>query len=293
VRLSRQLGRANDECWGLSILTWLGAAQGRLDDEMLTHQESLSERLDLPYQRMCVHACRGLHALASGDAEAAATALGAALAIKRECEIEDATTHPVLGADLVEALVRCGRAEEATAEAASLQAAATRSGLDSALALAERAQALVSDDGAARFQRAWELHAENADRFAKGRTALAWGDALRRAGSRVESRRMLEAARSEFERLGAVPWEEQATSALARSGKVLRKEAARRDELTPAELEVASLAAEGKMNKEIAAALWISEKTVEAHLSRIFRKLGIRNRAELAGRHASGISPMP
>jgi DNA-binding NarL/FixJ family response regulator len=56
---------------------------------------------------------------------------------------------------------------------------------------------------------------------------------------------------------------------------------------------VASLVAEGKMNKEIAAALWISEKTVEAHLSRIFRKLGIRNRAELAGRQAGGISPTP
>ena len=293
VRLARQLGRANDECWGLSILTWLGAAQGRLDGEMLAHQESLSERLDLPYQRMSVRACRGLHALASGDAEAAADALGAALAIKRECEIEDATTHPIVGADLVEALVRCGRGEEATAEAAALHAAATRSGRDSALALAERAQALVSDDGAAHFQRAWELHAETGDRFARGRTALAWGDALRRGGARVESRRMLDAAREEFERLGAAPWEEQATSALARSGKVLRKEASRRDELTPAELEVASLVAEGKMNKEIAAALWISEKTVEAHLSRIFRKLGIRNRAELAGRQASGISPTP
>jgi DNA-binding CsgD family transcriptional regulator len=293
VRLARQLGRANDECWGLSILTWLGVAQGRPDEEMLAHQESLSERLDLPYQRMCVQACRGLHALASGDAQAAAAALGAALTIKRECEIEDATTHPVLGADLVEALARCGRADDAAAEAAALQAAATRSGRDSALALAERARALVSEDGADHFQRAWELHAETADRFARGRTALAWGDALRRAGARVESRRMLEAARAEFERLGAAPWEEQATSALARSGKVLRKEAARRDELTPAELEVASLVAEGKMNKEIAAALWISEKTVEAHLSRIFRKLGIRNRAELAGRQAGGISPMP
>ncbi|HEX5556907.1 MAG TPA: AAA family ATPase [Gaiellales bacterium] len=293
VRLARQLGRANDECWGLSILTWLGVAQGRPDEEMLAHQESLSERLDLPYQRMCVQACRGLHALASGDAQAAAAALGAALMIKRECEIEDATTHPVLGADLVEALARCGRADDAAAEAAALQAAATRSGRDSALALAERARALVSEDGADHFQRAWELHAETADRFARGRTALAWGDALRRAGARVESRRMLEAARAEFERLGAAPWEEQATSALARSGKVLRKEAARRDELTPAELEVASLVAEGKMNKEIAAALWISEKTVEAHLSRIFRKLGIRNRAELAGRQAGGISPMP
>jgi DNA-binding CsgD family transcriptional regulator len=293
VRLSRQLGRANDECWGLSILTWLGAAQGRLDEEMLAHQESLSERLDLPYQRMCVHACRGLHALAFGGAEDAAAALAAALTIKRECEIEDATTHPVIAADLVEALVRCGRAEEAAPEAEALHVAATRSGRASALALAERARALVRGDDATSFRRAWELHAESADPFAKGRTALAWGDALRRAGARVDSRRMLDAARAEFERLGAAPWEEQATSALARSGKVLRREAARRDELTPAELEVASLVAEGKMNKEIAAALWISEKTVEAHLSRIFRKLGIRNRAELAGRSAGGISPTP
>jgi DNA-binding CsgD family transcriptional regulator len=87
-----------------------------------------------------------------------------------------------------------------------------------------------------------------------------------------------------LERLGAARWEEQAASGLARSGKVLRREPAQRDELTPAELEVASLISEGKRNKEIAAALWMSEKTVEAHLSRIYRKVGVRNRAELAAR---------
>ena len=66
------------------------------------------------------------------------------------------------------------------------------------------------------------------------------------------------------------------------------------DELTAAELEVASLVAEGKLNKEIAAALWMSEKTVEAHLSRIYRKLGVRNRAELAGQQqARGAAAAP
>ncbi|HSD02007.1 MAG TPA: response regulator transcription factor, partial [Gaiellales bacterium] len=102
----------------------------------------------------------------------------------------------------------------------------------------------------------------------------------------VESRELLDEARGELERLGAALWEEQAASALARSGKVLRREPAQRDELTPAELEVASLVSEGKRNKEIAAALWMSEKTVEAHLSRIYRKLGVRNRAELAARRS-------
>jgi DNA-binding CsgD family transcriptional regulator len=284
VRLARQLGRANDECWGLSILTWISAAQGRLDDAMLAHQYELSAELELPYQRLCVHACRGIHALSAGVADDAATELTAALAIKREYNIADATTQPVIGADLVEALVRCGRTAEATLEAAALHDAARRARRDSALALAERATALVTEDGSDHFTRASELHAGTADPFARARTALAWGDALRRRGQRSESRRMLETARAEFRRLGATPWEEQTISALARSGKVLRRETARRDELTPAELEVASLVAEGKMNKEIAGALWISEKTVEAHLSRIFRKLDVRNRAELAGR---------
>jgi DNA-binding CsgD family transcriptional regulator len=102
----------------------------------------------------------------------------------------------------------------------------------------------------------------------------------------VESRELLDEARARFERLGASLWEEQAASALARSGKVLRREPEKRDELTPAELEVASLVSEGKRNKEIAGALWMSEKTVEAHLSRIYRKLGVRNRAELVAQRA-------
>ena len=292
VRLARQLSRANDECWGLSILTWIAAAQGRLDEEALARQEELSQRLDLPYQLMCVHACRGHHALAAGAADAAASELGRALALKRECGISDATTHPVLGADLAEALVRCGRGADAVTAATELHAGAARSGRESALAVAERAMAVAGDDPCTRFTRAWELQAGGADPFAAGRTALAWGDALRRGGQRVESRELLEEARDRFEQLGAALWEEQAASALARSGKVLRREPARRDELTPAELEVASLVSEGKRNKEIAAALWMSEKTVEAHLSRIYRKVGVRNRAELAARR-SGVPAGP
>jgi len=284
VRLSRQLGRANDECWGLSILTWLAAAQGRLDEEALDHQQDLSERLELPYQLMCVHAARGQHALAAGEADEAVPELAAALAIKERCGIADATTHPVIGADLVEALVRSGRADEAAAAAAKLHEDAARSGRESAIAVAERALAVAGVESDAHFARAWELHGRSDDPFAAARTALAWGDALRRAGQRVEARELLEQARVALERLGAARWEEQAASGLARSGKVLRREPAQRDELTPAELEVASLISEGKRNKEIAAALWMSEKTVEAHLSRIYRKVGVRNRAELAAR---------
>jgi DNA-binding CsgD family transcriptional regulator len=284
VRLAQQLGRAGDECWGLSVLTWIMAVQGRLDEELLDHQQALSDRLDLPYQGMCVNACRGVHALASGAAENAARELGVALAIKRRCGIADATTQPVIGADLVEALVRCGRLDEATEQATALSDSAVRAGRGSAYGLAERAQALVAKDGMEHFARSWELQAGAPDRFARARTALAWGDALRRDGQRVRSRELLEYARGQFDVLGALAWEEQAASGLARSGMASRRGHARRDELTPAELEVAGLAAEGKTNREIAGTLWMSEKTVEAHLTRIYRKLGVRNRAELAGR---------
>jgi DNA-binding CsgD family transcriptional regulator len=283
VRLAGQLGRRSDECWGLSILTWLGAARGRLDPALLEQQRTLAEQLDLPYQRLCVHAALGHEALGAGRADVAAAELATAVAIKRDCDIADATTRPVIGADLVEALVRLGRTADAAAEAERLHAEAARSERPSALGLAERARALVAPEGE-RFERAWTLHAAGADAFEQARTSLAWGDALRRAGHRVEARRRLEDARERFGELGAAPWEEQAVSALGRSGRVLRRDPVDRDELTSAELEVASLVAEGKMNKEIAAALWMSEKTVEAHLSRIYRKLGLRNRAELARR---------
>jgi DNA-binding CsgD family transcriptional regulator len=283
VRLARQLGRRSDECWGLSILTWLGAARGRLNPTALEHQVTLADELELPYQRLCAHAALGLQALAAGRADEAAVDLVAAVQIKRSCGIADATTRPVIGADLVEALVRLGRMDEAAAEAGRLQTEAIRSERPSALGLAERARALVAPNGEG-FGRAWDFHAEGVDVFEQARTSLAWGDALRRGGRRVEARRRLEEAREQFGALGATPWEEQAISALGRSGRVLRRDPRDRDELTPAELEVASLVAEGKMNKEIAAALWMSEKTVEAHLSRIYRKLGLRNRAELARR---------
>ncbi len=123
------------------------AAQGRLDEELLAEQRALAEELELPYQAMCVNASRGLHALAAGAAEDAARELGLALAIKRRCGIWEATTQPVIGADIVEALVRCGRRDEAAAEAAALGDAAARAGGGSVLAVAERARAVVAEDG--------------------------------------------------------------------------------------------------------------------------------------------------
>ena len=111
----------------------------------------------------------------------------------------------------------------------------------------------------------------------RGRTLLALGAAQRRSKRRREARETLGQALGVFEEMGASLWAERARAELKRiSGR-----AATPGALTPAEERVASLVAEGKTNKEVAAALFLSDRTVEGHLAHIFGKLGIRHRAEL------------
>jgi DNA-binding CsgD family transcriptional regulator len=118
--------------------------------------------------------------------------------------------------------------------------------------------------------------------FERARTLLALGAAQRTALQRRAARETLEQARAIFEELGARPWAAKARDELRRvSGR-----APGTTELTEAERRAAELAAEGRHNKEIAAALFIGIGTVEAHLSRVYRKLGIRSRTELAARFA-------
>jgi DNA-binding NarL/FixJ family response regulator len=119
--------------------------------------------------------------------------------------------------------------------------------------------------------------------FQRARTLLTLGVAQRRARQRRNSRATLEASRTGFARLGAALWELRADHELARIGG--RAPAA--GELTASELRVANLVAEGRTNREVAAALVVTERTVETHLSHIYRKLGVRSRTELARRRLS------
>jgi DNA-binding NarL/FixJ family response regulator len=118
-------------------------------------------------------------------------------------------------------------------------------------------------------------------RFDQARSLLSLGRALRRARKWGAARHTLEEAIAAFTQLGSLGWEEQARAELGRVG-------ARRPvptgELTTAERRVANLAASGLSNKEIAQALYVSVYTVEAHLSHVYAKLGVRSRTQLAGR---------
>jgi len=117
--------------------------------------------------------------------------------------------------------------------------------------------------------------------FERARTLLAAGVVDRRAGHRRRARERLAAARAELERLGARLWAERAAQELARVP--IRREPSA-SALTATEARVAELVARGETNRTVARTLFVSEKTVEANLTRIYRKLGVRSRSGLAAR---------
>jgi DNA-binding CsgD family transcriptional regulator len=188
-------------------------------------------------------------------------------------------------ADFVEALVRASETDEAAAETRifSEQAAPTEQAW--ANAAAARCRGLTADEEsfAGAFEQALEWHARGADPFERARTELAYGERLRRAQRPSEARGHLRAALEVFEALEAEPWARKVRGELRASGAAAppsRAPVSR--ELTAQELEVALIVGGGATNREAAASLFLSPKTVEAHLGRIYRKLGVRSRTELA-----------
>jgi DNA-binding CsgD family transcriptional regulator len=188
--------------------------------------------------------------------------------------------------DEIEALIALGRTDEAETLVAWLDERGSALDRASALAAAARCRGLLalarrdSTDALACFEQALNQHARIRLPFDRARTLLAQGIALRQARRRQDARAALDEARRTFASLGAALWEEQAVAELGRIGG--RRAAG--DELTPAERRVAALVAEGRTNKEVAAALFLAERTVEFHLTHVYRKLGVRSRAELARR---------
>jgi class 3 adenylate cyclase/DNA-binding CsgD family transcriptional regulator len=197
--------------------------------------------------------------------------------------------------NLVEVYVRLGRDEDARPLINAYADFAERHPLDDDPAMLERLRGLLeADDGFERhFESALELHASRASRFEEARTRLCYGERLRRARRRRDAREQLRPALETFERLGAPPWAERARAELRATGERLRARGAEHEELTAQELRIALQAAEGKTNRQIGAAMFLSPKTVEFHLGRAYRKLGISSRAELIRHFASGTAAEP
>jgi DNA-binding CsgD family transcriptional regulator len=186
--------------------------------------------------------------------------------------------------DLVEALVACERLDEAEEHLLWFEANAARLERASGQAAAARCRGVLAAGrgdlaGAlAELEHALQLHDRSPIPFDRARTLLALGVARRRANDRRKARTTLEDARTVFSSLGAVVWERRAAEELARIGG----RAPASGELTPVERRVVELVAAGNTNREVAAALFLSTRTVEGHLSRVYGKLGVRSRVELA-----------
>jgi DNA-binding CsgD family transcriptional regulator len=185
-----------------------------------------------------------------------------------------------------EALVLSGDVDTAERVVEVYEQRARRAGKAITLAPALRCRALALaahgklDESRASLEEALLHHQRIGMPFSLARTRLVHGQVLRRLGERRAARDALERASSTFEELGAPLWAARAHEELARvpsrraSGSVL----------TPAESRVAELVVEGRTNHEVAQALFVSEKTVEANLTRIYRKLDVRSRSALAAR---------
>ncbi len=186
----------------------------------------------------------------------------------------------------LEAATRCDTPDVARIALDRTVAVTAVSGSDSARGIEARCRALMSEGTTAE-----RLYREAVDRLGHSRLRpelarahLLYGEWLRRQGRRVEARQQLGAAYDQFTSIGMQAFAERARSELQATGEKVRKRTLdTRDELTTQERQIAQLAGNGLSNPEIGVRLFLSRRTVEYHLSKVFPKLGITSRNELAG----------
>jgi DNA-binding CsgD family transcriptional regulator len=203
--------------------------------------------------------------------------------------VQDASLDQILVTrtlpDLVEAAVRCGEEQLATQAVGELAESTTASGTDWALGVLARSQALLvaGREAEGLYREAIDHLQRSRARTQLARARLVYGEWLRRERRRRDAREELRAASQLFESMGAFAFADRAQSELAATGeRVHRRTPETLELLTPQERRIATLVSEGAPNAEVAAQLFISSRTVEYHLAKIFRKLRISSRSELA-----------
>jgi DNA-binding CsgD family transcriptional regulator len=207
---------------------------------------------------------------------------GEALAYARQsCEHEDVMAYGWALVELIEAGVRAGQPAEAAAALDRLSERTRASGTAWALGIEARCRALVNDDQAL-YQESIERLARSRAELDLARSRLVYGEWLRRQNRRTDAREHLRSAHESLSHMGAGAFAERARRELLATGETVSRMAVdTRDALTPQEVQVARLARDGHTNPEIGAQLFISPRTVEYHLHKIFRKLDVSTRREL------------
>jgi DNA-binding CsgD family transcriptional regulator len=296
LALAEQIDTENMESYTLFRRALVEAHLGRIG-EARSHARrgvELSQAGDR-YHQALHESVLGFAALSSGEAAAAADLLVPVWDEIRSVGPHDPNFFPVRGL-IAEALMGIGDLGRAEAVASELDRDAARSEHAWGLALAGRSRALIraaeGDLAAASAEcaRALERHESLDIPFELARTLLVHGIVQRRAKLKRPARETLDRAAAIFGDLGAPLWLERTRTELSRIGG--RRRAAD-GSLTATERRVAELAAAGHSNKRIASELYVSERTVEANLTRVYRKLGLHSRAELAAGWKPGDAPPP
>ncbi|MBG0816661.1 LuxR family transcriptional regulator [Planomonospora sp. ID82291] len=298
LRLAQETGRLTSAAQHLAWLALTAAVQG--DEETCRIRAGSAMEL-ADAHGLGIAGALGTWALAHLDVAAGRHA-DAAARLRATARSGGAGGHPVVRVmatpHFVEAAVRTGDVEHARAALVVLDrwTGSTRS--PDRLALAARCHALLAGPGEAeeRFREALDLHERGSCGFETARTQLLFGSVLRRNRRPGAAREHLHGALETFERYGARLWAEQARGELRASGEALpsRRARARSAEarmraeeapaarvLTAQQFQIARLVADGATNREVAARLFLSPRTVEHHLRNIFSRLGIRSRIEL------------
>ena len=234
-------------------------------------------------------ACSGFVELSRGDAAAALEHLDTLPGDVASIGIGEPGLFPFHG-DLLEALISAGRHEEAAAWMSAWTELGRRIDRPRLLCVCARARAMLASardehaDALIELERALVLHDRLGDPFERGRTLLLLGGVRRRVGQRRAARDALQEAVAVFDDVGAAGWAARGRTELGRISGRRREETGA---LTPTEDQIAELVAGGRTNREVAEELFVSVRTVESNLTRIYAKLGLRSRAELASRYGA------
>ncbi len=283
AQMARQLGAEFPTMLSLVLKAWLAVYDGAEDDARLVVADAIdaSKRNGTAWHEDWALTALGLLEVSLGNYAAALDTLQPLLSRHdpNSTEISSASFVP----DAVEALTALDRADEAEPLVEALERNGRRLDRPWMLAVGARCRAMVQgahgdvEAAVQTAQRALTEHDRLSMPFERARTQLLLGQLTRR--ERSESTPVLRAALAVFEQLGTELWASRTRAEL--SGRRPKAQTRQQDALTPAELRVAELAASGMTNRDVAAKLFISSKTVEATLARVYRKLGIQSRAEL------------
>jgi DNA-binding CsgD family transcriptional regulator len=282
-RLARETGQL---AWAVSadlVKATLAAVRGEEEaaEALAAKCEAVLVPLGINPMLSLVQQARGIADLAGGRY---ADAYGQ---LRRIFDPADVAHHPFvrcwLIGELAEAAAHSGQQADARVILEELEGLAADTGFPYLQAGLTYARPLLAeDDEAERLFQAGLATDLATWPFLRARLLLTYGAWLRRRRRVAESRRPLREAREAFDALGAIPWGERARQELRASGVTSRRRVPEtRDQLTPQELQIAGLAAEGLSNREIGEQLYISHRTVAYHLRRIFPKLGITSRSQL------------